>query len=638
MMGVDLDTTRQAKLYRRACEDMARKLPGWTDAFPSDPTVAVLEQLSFLSDLQNHVLDRVEDTHFLAYCKLLGASPECLTPAQLLALPTATFSCEVGERFYADGVPFEVTKVPVPGLPRVKRVSLQSEAETKALDERAPLRLAGAAPCGLTVELTGPLEAGTSWTFWCDVTHDDGRNPPAAETRPPVELTAWIRSEGQWRELPCRDGTCGFLKRGPITVTLDRPAGTVALRVTGGWEGTPCLRGVTLEPTELRQQHTRSAAVELTAPFRVPGLWAGRKNLFCFTPCGVGWKEEKFHVDGQGQLTGWEGAPPDRLRVVAAEPDFHVRYTLSGVAMEELSVAEKGVWPEALRVMVEENGLWYDCPVCPPAEGETLPRGCRWIPERGAIRFGDGRDYLPPTPGQALISGCVLTLGSAANGVCGELKSDDGSALAALVPAWGGRDAESPQAAFARAVREQEVPIRAVTCQDYETLALHAPGLALERVRALPRAALEKGNAGVVVLAKPRSRQLRPSLTDWQREQLLNFLEPCRLLGVPLEVRGPRYCPVRVSVALMTSEPVDRARLEQVVRALTDGVEGPLDFGAELSYTALYAALGGVEGVRRVRRLELRPLEEGAAGTEEGGLRLPPDMLPCLEQLVVEEV
>lgn len=66
-------------------------------------------------------------------------------------------------------------------------------------------------------------------------------------------------------------------------------------------------------------------------------------------------------------------------------------------------------------------------------------------------------------------------------------------------------------------------------------------------------------------------------------------------------------------------------------------MEGPLDFGAEVSYTALYAALGGVDGVRLVRRLELTPLAHGAALTEDGGIRPAPDMLPCLAELDISQ-
>ena len=108
------------------------------------------------------------------------------------------------------------------------------------------------------------------------------------------------------------------------------------------------------------------------------------------------------------------------------------------------------------------------------------------------------------------------------------------------------------------------------------------------------------------------------------------------MLGTPLEVRGPRYCPVAVRVRVQCSGPAQD--LETEVLAHTDGVTGPLDFGAELSYTALYSALSPAPGVKTVRALELRALSSiGAHHTLEGGIRLDADVLPYLEQFEVTE-
>ena len=72
--------------------------------------------------------------------------------------------------------------------------------------------------------------------------------------------------------------------------------------------------------------------------------------------------------------------------------------------------------------------------------------------------------------------------------------------------------------------------------------------------------------------------------------------------------------------------------------AHTDGVTGPLDFGAEISYTALYAALSTAPGVKAVRALELRALSSGGTHrTPEGGIRLDADVLPYLDQFEVTE-
>ena len=65
---------------------------------------------------------------------------------------------------------------------------------------------------------------------------------------------------------------------------------------------------------------------------------------------------------------------------------------------------------------------------------------------------------------------------------------------------------------------------------------------------------------------------------------------------------------------------------------------GPLDFGAELSYTTLFSALSAVPGVRAVSALELRALSHGGRRTQEGGIQLDADTLSYLERFeLIEE-
>lgn len=304
--------------------------------------------------------------------------------------------------------------------------------------------------------------------------------------------------------------------------------------------------------------------------------------------------------------------------------------------METVRLEERGILPGSLRLMVEEDGLWYDCPVRRPEKGLTLPRGCRWDETRQALRFGDGRNFCVPREGRLLVAGCVCTLGTAGNGA-GGLLARDGVILRPLAPASGGRDGEDGKTAFFRAAKELERPARAVSPADYEALALRTPGLALERVRAVPAAWLGRAGPGVVVLAKPRSAALLPPLTRWQSEQLSAWLDRFRMIGVPVEVRGPRYCPVEVKLRIQSSGPVSEPALRAAAFRHTDGVTGPLDFGAELSYTALFSALSAVPGVGTVRALELRALSGCGRRTREGGIRLEADALPYLDRFQVTE-
>ncbi len=632
MNPVHPGTAGQAALYDRACRRMAELVPGWSDAIPSDPAAAILELASFLSDLQNRRLEAVGPAHFTAYGKLLGGELRDPAPAVLLARPAGAERPWPGQRFSVDGVPFEVVHS---GGPEGGGAAVLLEGGGVWRGE-APLPLEGSGPA-LRLAFSRPLPGGVPLLLWCGLVPEAGRTPPEEETPPPVSLRAQVPAGAGWRDVPVEDGTCGLLRSGFLRITPDRDAGALRLFPEGALEGRPQISCLVPNPVRLEQRRTRSALADLTRPFLLPRGWLGNRVLRYFLPLPQGgWREAPELCVRDGRVTGWQGPEPERIRVAAAEPDFSAERVLRPIAGEELSLGEAGVLPDSLGLMVEEAGIWHDCPIREPDPRRTLPRGCRRDPETGLLRFGDGRDFRVPAGGRLLVVSCRTTEGGGGNGAAGLLEQD-GVRLQALGPAEGGRDGETARDAFLRAAREQAEPLRAATLRDYEDLARRTPGLALRRVRAVPRGTPGSGEAGVAVLAEPVSREPLPKLTAWQRERLQTWLERFRLIGVPVEVRSPRYLPLEVEASLRTGEPVDVEAVREAVLRLADGVAGPLDFGAEISRTALFAALEALEGVAAVAALELRPLSGGGRRTQDGGLRLPPDTLPYVKRLRVSQ-
>lgn len=630
MKSVELDNTRQQELYERAVERMSELMPGWNDKLPSDPAVAVLELASYLSDVQNFEMNKLRDVHYLAYLTLLGAKPRSLAPAALLAYPIAGNRPDAGARFEVDGIPFEVLDSPDCENNCVEEVVLKQGTQNIRLRDGVPILISGEEP-QLLITMQKTLPAEKAIKLWLAFLPEPNRIPPMEETPTPISLRCEINCNGTWRETPVRDGTHGFLHSGWLELTP--PAGTTQLRLIplGEMEGAPQLWALVLAPILLEQRHTRSAYVTLQPPFCIPAGWVGKRALRFFLPEGDGWREAKGMFVRDGYAVGWPDARPQMLRIVATEPDFTSFHPLRELAMEEVPLDESGIMSSSLQLMVEEGDIWYDCPVGAPEEGKTLTRGCQFDDKRSVLCFGDGRNFCTPKDGRLLVMSCALTMGTAGNGASGLLEQGDVK-LFTLGGACGGQDAEAPKVAFSRAAREQLEPMRAVTCADYEFIAYRAPGLALDRVRAITLQELGKHGAGIILLVKPYSVQRLPIPTTWQRTILEDWLEQYRLVGVPLTVRGPRYLPVRVSVSLHTGEPVDETVLREVIMQFTDGVSGPLDFGGSISYTELFSELGKVAGVRAVRTLELTPDGIGWKRTKEGGLRLEADVLPYLQK------
>lgn len=636
MYSLNLDIASQQELYDRACGRMAQLIPGWSDAIPSDPAVTLLELTSYLSKAQNQEINTLRERHYLAYLKLLGESPRQAAPARLLAVPVQGGQPWPGLRFEIDGVPFEVMDTPENGVRQVQEVLLVQGARRAALRRDAPLVIAPGAPAVLEFTFDAPLAPDMPAPIWLELQPEPGRTPPDEETLPPISLAAQVWDGGAWQDIPCMDGTCGLLQSGYVTLTPPVASNRLRLQIDGELEGEPRISASALHPVMLEQRRTRSRCIQIEAPCRLPRDWAGNWLLRFFRPRGDGWREDRTLFVRDGQVCGPSGEAPRTVRVVAAEPDFPALYHLRELPAEELFLKEDGILPDSLCLMVEEDGVWHDCPVCRPEDGRTLTRGCQWDGARKTLRFGDGRDFAVPHAGQVLIAGCACTLGAGGNGA-GGLLEQKGISLLPLSPAAGGQDAEDGKSAFFRAAEEQEIPARAVSLSDYETLAMRTPGLALARVKAVPAARLGKVGAGVVVIARPRSANPLPSLARWQKNRLIGWLERFRLIGVPLEVRPPRYCPIEVRVCVRVYGPAVERLLREAAIQHTDGVTGPLDFGAEVSYTALFAALGAIPGVEAVRGLELRALSGGGRRTQEGGIRLNADTLPYLERFQLTE-
>ncbi len=636
MKPVDLDTASIKELYEKACGIMSKCVPGWSDEYPSDPAVAVLELAARLSKFQNESINEVRESHFEAYLKLLGYEPQKLTSASFLVSPIKMQGLYKGKRFWIDGVPFEAENV-VKNRGKIKNVKLHFGSNAIFLKNDRPLRIKGDGT-RIEIEFTKHLPAGEAIKLWCGILPDARRNPPDDDTHPPVYLEGIMPDEagGSWFRID--DGTCGLLQSGYITFTLCNSIDTIYINIKGEPEEGTFITDLVLEPVLLVQRRTRSLTLDLEPPFILPEMLLSGWKFRYFLPYGEkSWKEVPTLSVKSNVVAGWKSETPHLVRVVASESDFMHEFQLKGTAEERIYIDGKGILPDSLRVMTEENGIWYDCPVMKPDSGKTIERGCEWDHSNHRLCFGDGRNFEIPKEGKILISGCACCIGSAGNGAAVDIEQENIS-FQHLYAASGGLDGETYKEAFLRAAKETEMPLKAVCVSDYETIAGQAPGLAIEKVRAYAGKSIGESGAGVTVFAKPFSEDGLPVLTPWQEKRLSDWLEGFRMIGVPVTVRSPRYIAVEVCASIRSNEPVDENLMINAAVKLTDGVKGPLDFGAEISYSALFSALASIPGVRKLKTLELYVPDGGGKRTWEGGIKLEPGMLPYLKKFSLKNL
>jgi hypothetical protein len=159
-------------------------------------------------------------------------------------------------------------------------------------------------------------------------------------------------------------------------------------------------------------------------------------------------------------------------------------------------------------------------------------------------------------------------------------------------------------------------PNRAITCEDFEHLALEAdPQARVKRARCVPRRNLASENilarsvekpAHVSVVIVPGGEGSRLVPTDDLIQVVADYLEPRRLITTRVHVVGPRYFSVGVRLTLVLKpdalEAAVRAKaveaLQEFLHPLTGGLDGRgWPFGRSVYVSEIYALLDMQPGV-----------------------------------------
>jgi predicted phage baseplate assembly protein len=260
----------------------------------------------------------------------------------------------------------------------------------------------------------------------------------------------------------------------------------------------------------------------------------------------------------------------------------------------------------------------------------------------GEVRFGDGEHGRIPVGSIDNPDGNIVARlyrygggkkGNAAAGTLTNLLGGsaglDANAISNLLPAAGGRDEETLDEAKLRAPQALKNKCRAVTAEDFEALAMEAPGV--KRGKALPLT--HPGFPGVqvpgavTVIIVPDTGLVsksgivkiggvpNPTPSEGMIRTVCAYLDQRRLLTTELYVVPPIYHLVAVSARVIA---LGEADLAEVKRSVIDdlltyfhplkGGEGGAgwEFGGDVFFSLVYRRVLGVPGVRRVDALQIQ--------------------------------
>ena len=254
-------------------------------------------------------------------------------------------------------------------------------------------------------------------------------------------------------------------------------------------------------------------------------------------------------------------------------------------------------------------------------------------PEAGLVYFGDGVHGRVP----ALTARIVATSYRWASGASSELpvaSVTQGENLPTfvsdvtnVVPARGGRDAETLDQAKKRAPRALKTLGRAVTAGDFELLAGQTPGVRIAKTVVIPlrrpyeaegiqrpgvdMTRVAPGAITLVCVPYGSGAFLAPTVGELRL--VCQYLNQFRLITTELYVAAPQY--VRIFGLTITVVPkpgytrtqlrdLIATQLETFLHVLTGGPDGTgFPFGSTLPHAELVAQVFRVEGVERVESL-----------------------------------
>ncbi len=647
-----------------------RYCPEWTDRNLSDPGVTLIELFAWLSDQMLMRFNQVPRKNYVAFLELLGLRLHSPTPAQTditfyltTDLPeayTIAAGTEVAtERTETEeAIIFSTDEELTIGKPRLRHFLVASTADDtpQALSDRTSHwdRQGESAWTGNELPLFAeqPQPGNCFYLAFGSEEPLDGnvlavnfkgaRGTPTGidPNHPPRRWEAW--NGKSWQPVLLResnDGTRGF-SFNEVAQQGGNPeqGGDVVLHLPQNWPTTSftAYRGrwlrcvLTVPKSNQQSDYASSPRVTGLAVRTIGGsVRASQSITIEQEQLGIsnGKPGQSFQVQSPPILKRQEG---EYIEVASANgqpqtwkevPDFadsgsdSLHYTidsLTGTVQFGPLIRE----PEALKLQTQvrediQDSLPEETFTGRETQLRLLERQYGAVPPRGSVitivayRTGGGKKGNVQAGTLRFLKSAIPYVASVTN----------------YYPARNGADAESLDQAVLRAPRMLRTRDRAVTAEDFEVLTLQAGGGGIARVKCLP--ASESRSAGSVsLLIVPQANTdaidlglgIEPerfALTPTLQQQVLNYLDERRLLGVQVHLQAPEYTGVAVQAEVGLEPAYNnptarreilnqlRVTLYRYLNPLTGGLEGTgWPFGRPVYPSDIVALLQKIPGVR----------------------------------------
>ena len=213
--------------------------------------------------------------------------------------------------------------------------------------------------------------------------------------------------------------------------------------------------------------------------------------------------------------------------------------------------------------------------------------------------------------------------------------------------AAGGRDRETLEKAMDRLKLRMSECVKAVTAEDYRTLAMKTPGLRVADVKAIPffdpdvaSSSRDRLASTVTLVILPYSTEKYPMPDESFLAAVRDHIENYRMVTTNVKAAAPIYVKVDISAEVIcTSREVDevRRRVKQAIRDMFSVYHrSGTRFGEPVTEIAVMTEMGAVDGILSVRRLTLGIEDSRCYRDKYGRIIIPPHAIACPGRITIE--
>jgi predicted phage baseplate assembly protein len=621
-----LDDRTFEQIFTELRQRIPRYAPEWTDHNESDPGITLLQLFSWLTEMTHYRLNQVPERSYIKFLQLIGIELRPARPAR--AELTFTLARD------------DIREVVVPGRTQVAAADPEGGSplvfETDEALVAIGARLAEVqAYDGFAYSLqTSANQEAEQWfyPFGANAREDSalvlGFDSPVEMTGQQLDLAVRVHTGEAADCHSCTQELAG----------LPPPATLV-------WE---CWNGSYWSSLGVDRDDSRAFSRDGHVLLRGPGSAAKKSSLGMVTDQQLYWLRCRLERSGydrsprlasvltntvpatqaltiRDEVLGGSDGRPGQSFLLAHKPVVERQRPYQVTAADDLQVEVR-----SLRLEVDEGEgfeVWQEVDDLYAATAEDR----HYLLNRttGEVRFGDGRHGRIPVANPDLPGTNIVAReyhagggrrGNVGAGAISQLQSyvEGVAEVSNLQPATGGSDEETVDEAKLRAPGEIKARGRAVTAEDFETLALATPGVRIRRAKAMPLCHPRYAGAAVpgtvTVVVVPDSDRTIPTPSRETLKAVCTHLNNHRLLTTEVYVVAPSFHEVVIEVDLIARPEADLAEVKQDVEAALIGYFHPLEGGADgqgwelgraIFYSQVYRVLLGVEGIDRIKDNQL---------------------------------